>query len=287
MNRPTDIPVTRLADEVIVVTGSTAGLGAAMARRFAAEGASVVVTGRTEARGNAVVAEIKAAGGTAMFAQMDVVDEGQVEAVMKATVERFGKLTGLVNNAAWVQERNDAPLTELDSDHWRRLIDTDLNGFFYACKYGLKAMAASGGGVVLNMSSTAGIRGHMASHAYSACKGAIQSLTRSIGAYYSRYNIRANCLIVGPFDTGEPRLRAILEDPVKGARVRHQYLGRVGKPEELAATAAFLMSADSSYINGALLPIENGGTMRSHTGSGVQNMAGIDAPQNDWTVLAP
>jgi 3-oxoacyl-[acyl-carrier protein] reductase len=258
-----------------------------MARRFASEGATVIITGRTEQRGAAIQQQIEDEGGKALFVKMDVSDEEQVIAGIAKTVETFGKLTGLVNNAAWVQDRNDAPLTELDTDHWKRLIESDLHGFFHTSKHGLKAIAAAGGGAVVNMSSTAGIRGHMASHSYSACKGAIQSLTQSMGAYYSRYKIRVNCLVVGPFDTGEPRLRAIFEDPVKSAKVRHQYLGRVGQPHEVAAAAAFLMSRDASYINGVLLPVDNGGTMRGHTGNGVINMSGIAPPENDWVALAP
>jgi NAD(P)-dependent dehydrogenase (short-subunit alcohol dehydrogenase family) len=275
----------RLKDDVILITGSTAGLGAAMAERFAREGAKVVITGRSEDRGRQMRERLEALGTEALFVTMDVAQEEDVKAAVGAAVDRFGKLTGLVNNAAWIQNRNDGPLTELSAETWRKLTSVDLDGVFFASKYGLKAIAQAGGGAVLNMSSTGGIRGQMSSHCYGACKGAIQSLTLQMATYYSRYRIRTNCLIVGPFDTGEGRLRAIVEDPVMGRKLRHQYMGRVGQPHEVAASAAFLMSADASFINGAMLPVDNGGTIRSHTAQGAINMADVDPPSNDWVAL--
>jgi len=273
----------RLVGQVILITGSTAGLGAAMAERFAKEGASLVLTGRSADRGEAMRAKISEMGADAIFIQMDVSDEAQVEAAVAAAIQRFGKLTGLVNNAAWIQGRDDGPLTEISTESWRKLIGVDLDGMFFASKHGLRAIARAGGGAVLNMSSSAGIRGQLSSHCYSACKGAIQSLTLAMATYYSRYNIRTNCLIVGPFDTGEGRLRSIVEDPVKGPKLRHHFMGRVGEPSELAAAAAFLMSNDASYINGAMLPVDHGGSIRSHTAHGCIDMAGVAPPSNDWT----
>jgi len=276
----------RLRNHVILVTGSTAGLGSAMAERFAREGAKVVITGRSAERGRDMQRKLEDLGADALFVAMDVAKEDQVKAAVGAAVERFGKLTGLVNNAAWIQDRNDGPLTEISAETWRKLISVDLDGVFYASKYGLKAIARAGGGAVVNMSSTGGIRGQVSSHCYGACKGAIQSLTLQMATYYSRYNIRTNCLVVGPVDTGEGRLRGIVDDPVKGRRLRHQYMGRVGQPHEVAAAAAFLMSSDASFINGCLLPVENGGTIRSHTAHGAIDMADVGPPSNDWVALA-
>ena len=275
----------RLKDEVILITGSTAGLGAAMAERFALEGAKVVITGRSEDRGRQMRERLEALGTEALFVAMDVSREEDVKAAVGAAADRFGKLTGLVNNAAWIQNRNDGPLTEISTETWRKLTSVELDGVFFASKYGLKAIARAGGGSVLNMSSTGGIRGQVSSHCYGACKGAIQSLTLQMATYYSRYRIRTNCLIVGPVDTGEGRLRAIVEDPVKGRKLRHQYMGRVGQPREVASSAAFLMSADASFINGVMLPVDNGGTIRSHTAHGAINMADVDPPSNDWVAL--
>jgi NAD(P)-dependent dehydrogenase (short-subunit alcohol dehydrogenase family) len=159
----------------------------------------------------------------------------------------------------------------------------DIDGFYFASKYGLKEIARAGGWSVINMSSAAGVRGQMNGHGYTACKGAIQSLTPAMAAYYSRYNIRVNCLVVGTFDTGEGRLKAILEDPIVGPKLRQHYLGRVGRPQELADTAAFLMSSEASFINGVLLAVDNGATMKSHNLHPVRNMADVPPPANDWS----
>lgn len=271
-----------LPDEVVLITGSTAGLGAAMALTLAREGAAVVITGRSRDRGLQLQQRIREGGGQALYAVMDIAEEDQVEAAVAAGVAEFGKLTGLVNNAAWIQARPDAPLSEILTEAWREMIATDLDGFYFASKHGLRATARSGGGAVVNMSA-AGVRGQMSGHAYTACKGAIQSLTPAMAAYYSRYNIRVNCLVVGTFDTGEGRLKQILDDPVIGPKLRQHYLGRVGEPREVAETAAFLLSSRASFINGVLLAVDNGATVKSHNLHPVVNMAGVPGPTNDWT----
>jgi len=214
---------------------------------------------------------------------MDMMREEQVVAAVEAGVAAFGKLTGLVNNAAWIQGRPDGPISEIDSDAWREMLVSDLDGFFFASKHALKAIARAGGGSVVNMSSAAGVRGQLSGHSYTACKGAIQSLTPAMAAYYSRYNIRVNCLVVGTFDTGEGKLKSILGDPVIGPKLRAHYLGRVGEPRELAEAAAFLLSPAASFVSGVLLPVDNGATSKSHSLSPVVNMAGVQDPPNDWT----
>ncbi|MET0984544.1 MAG: SDR family oxidoreductase [Steroidobacteraceae bacterium] len=272
-----------LEGQVILITGSTAGLGATMAETFARHSAAVVITGRRLERGQEVERRIESAGGRALFVQMDMCSEDQVAAAVAAAVAKFGKLTGLVNNAAWIQGRPDAPITEIDTQAWRAMLASDLDGFFFASKHAIRAIAIAGGGSVVNMSSAAGVRGQLSGHAYTACKGAIQSLTPAMAAYYSRYNIRVNCLVAGTFDTGEGRLRELLTDPVVGTKLRQHYLGRVGEPRELADATAFLLSPAASFINGILLPVDNGATSKSHSLSPVVNMAGVPDPANDWT----
>lgn len=268
-----------LDGQVILVTGSTAGLGRDMAERFAAAGASVVVTGRSRDRGEAVAAGI---GARALYVAMDMAAEADVEAAVGAATARFGKLTGLVNNAATIQGRKDGPLTEIETGDWLKIVNTDLAGTYYALKHGLRAIARAGGGAVVNISSAAGMRGQTGNHAYTACKGAIQALTRALATYYSRYLIRVNCLVVGTIDTGEGKVRALLDDPEIGPKLRRHYLGRVGVPREVSDAAAFLLSDEASFINGVELAVDNGVTAKGHAINPAPDMAGVPPPPNRW-----
>jgi NAD(P)-dependent dehydrogenase (short-subunit alcohol dehydrogenase family) len=269
----------RLDGQVILVTGSTAGLGRDMALRFAGAGARVVVTGRNRERGEAVTREI---GERAIYAPMDMAVEADVEAAVAVAVERFGKLTSLVNNAATIQGRKDGPLTEIASEDWLHILNTDLSGTYYALKHGLRAIAKAGGGAVVNISSAAGLRGQTGNHAYTAAKGAIQALTRALATYYSRYLIRVNCLVVGTIDTGEGKVRALLGDPEIGPKLRQHYLGRVGEPREVSDAAAFLLSNEASFINGVELCVDNGVTAKGHAINPAPDMADAPPPPNRW-----
>jgi NAD(P)-dependent dehydrogenase (short-subunit alcohol dehydrogenase family) len=269
----------RLDGQVILITGSTAGLGRDMAERFAAAGACVVVTGRSRDRGEAIASAL---GDRAAYAPMDMAKEAEVEAAVQTAVARFGKLTGLVNNAATIQGRRDGPLTEIETDDWLRIVNTDLAGTYYALKHGLRAIARTGGGAVVNISSAAGLRGQTGNHAYTACKGAIQALTRGLATYYSRYLIRVNCLVVGTIDTGAGKVRALLDDPEIGPKLRQHYLGRVGRPSEVSDAAAFLLSDEASFINGVELPVDNGVTSKGHAINPAPDMAGVPPPPNRW-----
>jgi NAD(P)-dependent dehydrogenase (short-subunit alcohol dehydrogenase family) len=269
----------RLDGQVILITGSTAGLGRDMAERFAASGASVIVTGRNQKRGRSVADGI---GKQAIYVPMDMAHEGDVEHAVTTGVERFGKLTGLVNNAATIQGRKDGPLTEIASEDWLHILNTDLAGTYYALKHGLRAIASAGGGSVVNISSAAGMRGQLGNHAYTAAKGAIQALTRALATYYSRYRIRVNCLVVGTIDTGEGKVRGLLDDPEIGPKLRQHYLGRVGEPREVSDAAAFLLSDEASFINGVQLAVDNGVTAKGHAITPAPDMAGVPPPRNRW-----
>jgi NAD(P)-dependent dehydrogenase (short-subunit alcohol dehydrogenase family) len=269
----------RLDGQVILVTGSTAGLGRDMAERFAAAGAQVVITGRTLSKGRAVASGI---GERALFVPMDMAVESDVEAAVVKAVAHFGRLTGLVNNAATVQGRKDGPLTEIATEDWLKILNTDLAGTYYSLKHGLRAIANAGGGAVVNISSAAGLRGQTGNHAYTAAKGAIQALTRALATYYSRYLIRVNCLVVGTIDTGEGKVRALLDDPEIGAKLRQHYLGRVGEPCEVSDAAAFLLSNEASFINGVELCVDNGVTAKGHAITPAPDMADAPPPPNPW-----
>lgn len=267
----------RLAGEIILVTGSTSGIGRTMAEIFAAEGASVVVTGRTREAGKSVEAGIRSSGGDAVFVPLDITDEEQVRAAFDAAVARYGKLTGLVNNAAWVQGRHDfdGPITEITLEDWELILKVNLTGTFLSLKYGLRALARSGGGSVVNISSAAGIVGVPGIDAYTASKGAIVSLTRSIAKYYARYNIRCNCLVVGFVASGGPSIVALEADPGYASQLRHQHLGRVGRPEDVAYLAAQLLSPQSEWITATVIAVDGGRTNTTHLDGAVRDMEGL------------
>ncbi len=258
--------MNRLGGKAILVTGSTMGIGQAIAAAAAAEGASVVVTGRTLEKGKAVEAAIRESGGQALYVPMDVTQPETVEAAVNATVDHFGRLDGIVNNVAnMALGRLDRPVTELAVEDWNLIIASDLTSAFLGMKYGIRAMLAGGaGGVVLNIASEAGLRGMNGVDGYTASKGAIVALTRSVSSYYGRYDIRCNTLAVGFVDTGGDRIRELLTDPVFAGEIQRHHLGIIGKPEQVAATAVFMLSDESSYISGVTLPVDGGAVAAAH-----------------------
>jgi 3-oxoacyl-[acyl-carrier protein] reductase len=258
--------LNRLKKKVVIVTGSTHGIGREIARAVAAEGASVVVTGRTEEKGHSAVVEIARAGGEAMYVQMDVTRPEMVEGAVAATVERYGRLDGIVNNVAdMTLARVDGPVTEIEIKDWNLIIATDLTSAFLGMKFGIRGMLEGGhGGAVVNIASEAGLRGVNGVDGYTASKGAIVALTRSVASYYARYDIRCNTLAVGFVDTGGDRIRELLENPEYANRIQEHHMGIVGKPEHVAPAAVFMLSDEARYISGTILPVDGGAAASSH-----------------------
>jgi NAD(P)-dependent dehydrogenase (short-subunit alcohol dehydrogenase family) len=258
--------LNRLANKVVIVTGSTQGIGRGIAKAVAAEGASVVVTGRTEEKGHSAVAEIARAGGDALYVRMDVTKPEMVEGAVRATVDHYGKLDGIVNNVAdMALARVDGPVTEVEVADWNLIIATDLTSAFLGMKYGIRAMLEGGhGGAVVNIASEAGLRGMNGVDGYTAAKGAIVALTRSVASYYARYDIRCNTLAVGFVDTGGDRIRELLEDPEYSERIQTHHMGMVGKPHHVAPAAVFMLSDEAEYISGTILPVDGGAVAASH-----------------------
>ena len=256
----------RLNEKVVLVVGSTMGIGQAIAACAAAEGARVVVSGRSEDKGRAVVDEIAAAGGEAVYARVDVTDPPSIEAAVRTAVDRFGRLDGLVNNVAGMGlNRIDQRITELSLEDWNLILATDLTSAFLGMKYGIRAMLEGGrGGAVVNIASEAGLRGMNGLEGYTASKGAIVAMTRSVASYYSRYAVRCNALAVGFVDTGGDRLQELKNDPVFFGEIQRHHLGHVGQPHEVAAAAVFLLSDDAAYISGTTLPVDAGAAAASH-----------------------
>ena len=255
-----------LSGKSVVVMGSTRGIGRAMAFKFCELGAQVVVTGRTQADGEEVVGLIRNSGGEAIFQRTDVTVEDDIQKAVGTAVEKFGKLDGLVNNVADFGKANlDGPITEITLDGWQQIIKADLTSAFLGMKYGIKAMLDNPeGGAVINVASEAGIRGFNGVEGYTASKGAILAMTRSTASYYARYNIRVNALAVGFVLTENDRINMLMSDPNFRNGIEHHHLGKIGRPDEIAEVAAFMISDRASYISGVTLPIDAGSSGASH-----------------------
>ncbi len=246
----------RVAGKVAIVTGAASGLGAADARRLAEEGASVVLTDANAALGQETAATIPGA----LFLEHDVRDETRWAEVIAATVERFGGLHILVNNAGLVRF---ASVEDCTLDEFRLHQQVMIEGTFLGCKHGIPAMAKSGGGAIVNMASVAAVKGIGVLPAYSAAKGAIVSMTRSIAVHCQeqKYGIRVNALMPGAHDTPMTQ-QAIAQLPPEAAGLAQVQAMGQGRPEDVANLVLFLVSDEGRQITGTAITIDNGETMK-------------------------
>lgn len=248
----------RLEGEVALVTGSTHGIGAHIARLFGSEGAKVVVTGRDAARGNAVVA----AAGDAAFVAADLEDPAAPSQLVGAAVERFGALTVLVNNAV-TTDAQDGPVTKMSDEDWNRVLAVNLTAPARLCRHAIPAMATAGHGSIVNISSRAGQRGSPGYAAYAASKGGLDALTRSIAVDHARDGIRCNT--VSPGYILNERRDAELDDE-KRRRLEAMHLTRLGQPSDVAYAVLYLASREAEFVTGIMLPVDGGSsTARART----------------------
>jgi NAD(P)-dependent dehydrogenase (short-subunit alcohol dehydrogenase family) len=255
-----DRPSGKLEGQVAVITGGSSGLGRAGALRFTAEGAKVMIGALQPEQGAGVVKEITAAGGEAVYLDTDVRRPAEVETLVAAAEERWGQVNVLYASAG-VQTAGAAP--ETSEDDYQLVIDVNLGGCFRLAKYGIPALARSGGGSVILTGSELGLVGAAESAAYCASKGGVINLTRALAIDSAPLGIRVNCLCPGPIDT--PMLRswyATGDDPAVFERrqVEPVLLKRHGRPEEIAEAALFLASDASSFMTGAVLTVDGGAT---------------------------
>ena len=244
----------RLAGRVALVTGAASGIGAATARRLASEGAAVLVTDVQDDAGAHVVKQIIAGGGRAAYAHLDVTSQDDWEAAVAAVVREFGGLDILVNNAGIVDL---AAIEETSLADWHRTIEIDQTGVFLGMKAAAAALAASGHGSVINISSVFGASGGFGtSPAYHAAKGAVRTLTKNIALHWARRGVRVNSVHPGFIDT--PLLDPVREMPAEHAMTGLTPLGRPGQPAEVAAGVAYLASDDASFVTGLELYIDGG-----------------------------
>ncbi len=242
----------RLAGKVAIITGSGGGMGAVEAKLFAQEGAQVVVADVLEEQGRQVVQEIRDAGHEAIFVRLDVTDEANWQAAIKAAVAQFGTLNVLVNNAGIVGPLD--PEEGFNTEAWDRLMAINGKGVFLGIKHAIPEMRKDGGGSIVNISSISGFIGQTRIHpAYNASKGAVRILTKSIAVKHAHENIRVNSVHPGIM----PPMRE--QHPALEERVRTMVpMGRVGRREEVANAVLFLASDDASYITGTELVVDGG-----------------------------
>ena len=253
----------RLRDKVAVVTGATRGIGRAIAKRFAIEGANVIVTGRSAEAGNAVLQEIEEGGAAAVFLRADLTREADVRDLMSQTLDRFGRLDVLVNGAAAtdVVTRQDGAVHMITTEAWEAILHGAATVTYRCCKYAIPGMIGSGGGSIVNLSTAVASRGGAGFAAHSASKAAVEALTRSIAVECAQHNIRANSLGLG-FILSSPEHEAMADHPVAGPAIRATHLLRLGRLEDVASAALFLASDESGFITGVGLPVDGGATCR-------------------------
>ncbi|HEX7409578.1 MAG TPA: glucose 1-dehydrogenase [Candidatus Binatia bacterium] len=245
----------RFAGKVALITGSASGIGEATAKRFAQEGAKVVVVDINQEGMRRVVGEIQAQGGQASACAADVAEPADAEAMVRHAVDTFGRLDILHNNAT---SGALGIVTDMTIEAWNRTVAVNLTAPFLATKFALPVMMEQGGGVIINTSSAAGIMAEYGLSAYGAAKAAVISLTRSTAIEYARYNIRANCVCPGGVATPPTLALAAAVDGLRERMVKAHPLGRLGKPEEIANVVLFLASDESSFVTGAAFLVDGG-----------------------------
>jgi NAD(P)-dependent dehydrogenase (short-subunit alcohol dehydrogenase family) len=250
----------RLANKVALITGGTSGIGQATAILFANEGAKIAITGRNERRGHTVTEQILENGGHAIFIRADVRKPDECSRAIDETLRAFGHLDVLFNNAGIFYPHS---ALECSEEEWDLQIDINLKGTFLMSKFALPGMIQQGGGVIINNSSGWGIVGGDAGVAYCASKGGVVLLTKAMAIDHGRQGVRVNCICPGDVDTPmlpeDARMRGMKwEDYL--ASCSNRPMGRIGTVDEIAKAVLFLASDDSSFMTGAALVVDGGGT---------------------------
>jgi NAD(P)-dependent dehydrogenase (short-subunit alcohol dehydrogenase family) len=244
----------RLDGKVVVITGAGGGIGREAAQLFSEEGASVCVADVDAEQGEESAATCR----EAFFQQVDVSDPASVEAMYAATVDRYGGVDVLYNNAG-IMPADDASVLETEPDAWERVLGVNAKGVYLCCRHGIPRLLERGGGSVINVASFVALVGAATSQiAYTASKGAVLSLTRELAVEFARRGVRVNALCPGPVET-PLLLRLFEQDPAAFERRRvHLPMGRLAKPHEIALGALFLASDESSYVTGATFLVDGG-----------------------------
>jgi NAD(P)-dependent dehydrogenase (short-subunit alcohol dehydrogenase family) len=250
----------RLTDKTALITGAAGGMGRLAAQIFAREGAQVVAADVSEPALRKTVATVKAEGGSIIAVPSDVTSADDIERAVSAGVKAFGRLNVLYNNAGIFPD-DDASVVDTDEAAYQRVIDVNLKGVYLSCKYGVPELIKAGGGSIINVASFVALVGcTVPQDAYTASKGAVLSLTRSLAVQYGPRGVRANAICPGPIET--PMLRQLLADPAeRDKRLNRIPLGRFGRGEDIVYAALYLASDESSSTTGTTFVVDGGITV--------------------------
>ncbi len=252
-----DTTTGRLAGKAAFITGAAAGIGRETARLFASEGAAVAVVDRDGDGATEVVAEITAAGGTAVGLTADVAVETSVAAAIGDAEETFGRLDVVFNNAG-IMLADDGDAQSTEEAVWDLTMDVNLKGVWFGCRHGIPALRRAGGGSIINTASFVALVGAATPQlAYTASKGGVLAMTRELAVIHARENIRVNALCPGPLRT-ELLMSYLDTEEKRQRRLRHVPMGRFGEATEIAAAALFLASDESSYVTGTDFSVDGG-----------------------------
>jgi len=247
----------RLAGKVALITGAGSGQGREAAVLFATEGAKVVVTDINEEGIEQTLDQVEDAGGEAVGQSMDVSEESQVEAAVALAVESFGQLNVLYNNAGVYLWDRDGPVTEMEDGIWDTILSVNLKGMYLCCRHAIPEMIKAGGGAIASTASSAALIGSR-SHAYSASKGGIIALSRSIATTYAAENVRSNVICPGIIDT--PMVAG--HRSIVNAYAQETPLHRVGTPVDVAYMALYLVSDEAAFVTGGIFTVDGGVTAK-------------------------
>lgn len=247
----------RLANKVAIITGSASGMGQVAAEIFAREGACVVVTDIASEAGEAAAEHIRSAGGQAIFVRANVAREAEVKHLINTTIDAFGHIDVLYNNAG-IMPNDDGSVVDLTEASWDRIMDVNLKSTFLCSKYALPHMVEQGRGSIINIASFVAFMGcTVPQDAYTASKGGLLALTKSLAVQYGPHGIRCNAICPGPIET--PLLRTLwVSEEARDLRLNRIPLGRFGIPEDIVYMALYLASDESTWTTGAWLNVDGG-----------------------------
>jgi NAD(P)-dependent dehydrogenase (short-subunit alcohol dehydrogenase family) len=247
----------RLKDKVAIVTGGGTGIGEAIAKVFAREGAKVGITGRRKEELERVIREIERTGGKALALPGSVTSEPDVQEAVAATVRTFGRLDVLVNNAGNVF--HSAPLHETTDQVWDETFDVFMKGTFRFTRAAIPKMLQQGSGSILNISTIGGLKAvpGFEAHAYQAAKAGVIMFTKTVAAHYAKQNIRCNCICPAGVET--PGVAGVMADPqIKAWFEKLHPMGRLGQPEEIAEATVYFAADESRWTTGSILAVDGG-----------------------------